>query len=287
MNLGVDIGGTFTDFVVLDEGRLAIHKVLSTRDPAQGFLQGLRELAIPSGYSLVHGSTVATNAILERKGVRTALFATKGFGDVIEIGRQTRPSLYDFSAQRPPPFVPAELRFEVDERVDYHGHVLRPARAEQIDELVERLRAADAEAVAVSLLFSFVNPMHERLVAERIAASGLDVPVSLSHLVLPEYREYERTSTVVINAYVAPLIDRYLANLEVGLGDTPLRIMQSSGGSISAQVARRESVRTALSGPAGGVVGAFYVAQTAGYSHVITFDMGGTSTDVSLCPGHI
>jgi N-methylhydantoinase A len=303
--VGVDVGGTFTDYVYVRDGRLTIHKRLTTpEDVAGGLLAGLEEMGAAAASEIVHGSTVATNALLERKGARTALVTTKGFADVLEIGRQNRPELYALTGRRPPPLVPAELRFEVDERMDATGAVLRPLDPASLHAAVEAIRRAGAESVAVVLLFSFLNPAHERAVGA--ALEQLGIPVSLSCEVLPEYREYERTSTLVANAYVAPLVSRYLRRLADGLASfgapasertlagqrtgsaqprRSLRIIQSNGGSISAAVAAALPVRTVLSGPAGGVVGAFHVARLAGFTRVITFDMGGTSTDVSLCDG--
>jgi N-methylhydantoinase A len=286
--LGVDIGGTFTDFFLWQDGRLSIYKRPSTpQDPSQAVLLGLEE----TGWrpeEVVHGSTVATNAVLERKGARTALVTTRGFRDVLAIGRQTRPSLYDLEPRRPPPIVPDDLRFEVDERLDFQGRALRALDPSEVEEVLERVTEAGAESLAVCLLFSFQNPAHEETVAAAARRRGLFV--SASHEVLPEYREYERTSTTALNAYVAPVVGRYLARLEEGLaagGVKRLRIMQSGGGSADARTAAALAVRTVLSGPAGGVAGAFAVATQAGFRDVITFDMGGTSTDVCLCPGRI
>jgi N-methylhydantoinase A len=295
MILGVDVGGTFTDLVLLDDaGQVRIHKLLtSARDPSVAILNGIADLdaGLETGRTsrIVHGATVATNALLERRGARTALVTTQGFRDVLEIGRQTRSSLYTLHPSRPAPLVPACWRFELPERVDRQGTILLPLDLQATDSLVRQLLAEGVESVAVCFLFSFLNPTHERQVGERIAALGGDSApfVSLSCEVLAEYREYERTSTTVINAYVAPLMDRYLANLEQGLGAQRLQIMQSNGGVISAESARRQAARTALSGPAGGVVGSFELARMAGFEQIITFDMGGTSTDVSLCPGRI
>jgi N-methylhydantoinase A len=238
---------------------------------------------------VVLGPTSPTNALLERRGARTALVTTEGFGDVLEIGRQTRPALYSLHPTRPAPLVPARWRFELPERVDRHGAVLIPLNLDAVDPIVQEILDQGVESVAVCFLFSFLNPAHERQVRGRIEALGGDrAPfVSLSSDVMPEYREYERTSTTVINAYVAPLMSRYLANLEAGLGGRRLRIMQSNGGIISAESAGALAARTALSGPAGGVVGAFELAHLAGFGDAITFDMGGTSTDVALCPGRI
>ncbi|HET9017158.1 MAG TPA: hydantoinase/oxoprolinase family protein, partial [Thermomicrobiaceae bacterium] len=286
--VGVDTGGTFTDFVLLDDGRVRVHKVLSTPDnPARAILQGLVDLGTGGRLAaVVHGSTVATNAVLEHKGVRTGLITTSGFRDVLEIGRQTRPKLYDLRVERQPPLVERALRLEVLERLDERGGVLVPLDPATVRAAIAALAEAGVESVAVCLLFSFANPAHEATVAEAARAAGLHV--SASHEVLPEFREYERTSTVALNAYVAPLMDRYLGRLEEELpGRAPLRIMQSNGGSISATTARREAARTLLSGPAAGVVGAAFVAEASGYGQTITFDMGGTSTDVALVDGAI
>jgi N-methylhydantoinase A len=291
MILGVDVGGTFTDFCLLNgAGEVRIHKLLtSARDPSQAILQGIADLDADPEATVVHGATVATNALLERHGARTALVTTEGFGDVLEIGRQTRPELYTLHPTRPAPLVPAGWRFEVPERIDPHGTVQVPLDLEAVDAVVRQLLADRIESVAVCLLFSFLNGAHEQQIRDRIIAlgAGSSPLVSLSSEVLPEYREYERTATTVINAYVAPLMGRYLANLERGLQGRRLRVMQSNGGSISAESARTLAARTALSGPAGGVVGAFELARLAGFEQAITFDMGGTSTDVSLCPGRV
>lgn len=280
---GVDTGGTFTDIVLLQDGRMAVHKVLSTpMDPSRSIIGGLQELdAFNDIHVLVHGSTVATNAVLERKGVLTGLITTAGFRDVLEIGRQTRPDLYSIQVQKVPPLVPRARRLEVVERLNERGEVLSPLDESSLEKALEVLQEARVEAVAISLLFSFANPEHEQRVARYIRAANLYVSASCE--VLPEFREYERTSTVVLNAYVGPLIDRYLARLEQALPETnTLRIMQSNGGSISSAMARREAARTLLSGPAAGVVGAAFVAQASGYTQLITLDIGGTSTDVAL-----
>jgi N-methylhydantoinase A len=225
----------------------------------------------------VHGTTVGTNALLQRRGARIALITTKGFEDVLVIGRQARPELYNLNAIKPAPLVDDGLRLGIRERVVASGEVIEPLAEGDLSKLVKKLKQSRVEAVAISLLFSFLHPEHE----ERIAASlaDLNLPLSISSRILPEYREYERTSTVVINAYLQPLMGRYLKRLPLN----NLRVMQSSGGSISADVAAVEPVRTILSGPSGGVVGALRAAQSAGIQNVITFDMGGTSTDVALC----
>jgi len=295
--LGIDVGGTFTDFLLWQDGRVSVYKRPSTpEDPARGVLEGLHEMAARPQESLAarqelevaHGSTVATNAIIERKGAKTALITTHGFRDLLVIGRQTRPSLYDLSPRRPPPLIPDELRLEAEERLDSHGRVLQRLDESQVERLLDELKAQGVESLAICFLFSFLNPDHERLVAE--AARKRKLFVSPSHEVLPEHREYERTTTTVANAYVGPVVSRYLSRLESQLrkeGIVSLRVMGSSGGSMSPQSAGRLAVRTALSGPAGGVAGAFQIASAAGFDRIITLDMGGTSTDVSLCPGRI
>jgi N-methylhydantoinase A len=283
MRIGIDTGGTFTDFVVVRDGRIEVFKKFSTpREPEAAILEGLKGLQ-PS--EVIHGSTVATNALLERKGARVALLTTEGFEDVLAIGRQTRRELYNIFVRRPDPLVPAELRFGVKERTLYDGSVDRILDVQHLQTLVAGLHRGDVEAAAVCLLFSFANSEHEEAVAEALAPLG--IPVSLSSRVLAEYREYERTSTTVINAYLAPLMGSYLNRLGGYLGRTRLRVMQSNGGAVRARTAADLPVHTIVSGPAGGVVGAFHVASAGGYSNIITFDMGGTSTDVALCEGGI
>ncbi len=284
MRIGVDVGGTFTDFVVEEKGRWWTFKLPSTpRDPAAAVLAGLARLGRPGGRQIVHGSTVATNALLERKGAPTALITTRGFRDVLQIGRQNRPVLYDLFVDPPEPLIPEAWRLEVDERVDADGRVRVPLDPAQVEALIPFLREQGVTSVAVVFLFSFLRPEHERLAGRILEAAGFSV--SLSSEVLPEFREYERTSTTVINAYLAPVLDRYLGRLEEALAGDDLRILQSNGGRLSPREARRHAVRSVLSGPAGGVVGARYVADLAGIRRILTFDMGGTSTDVSLADG--
>jgi N-methylhydantoinase A len=286
--IGVDTGGTFTDFVFERDGRVELFKVPSTpSDPSLAIQQGLDRICAEIGSQLdhievVHGTTVGTNALLQRKGARIALVTTAGFEDVLAIGRQARPELYNLNAVKPPPLVADELRLGIRERVVASGAVLESLNERDLQSLVRKLKQGGVEAVAISLLFSFLYPEHEERIASALAS--LDVPLSISSRILPEYREYERTSTVVINAYLQPLMGRYLKRLSDQQGTRlNLRVMQSSGGSISADVAATEPVRTILSGPSGGVVGALRAAQSAGIQNVITFDMGGTSTDVALC----
>lgn len=285
VRVGVDTGGTFTDFVFEANGRLEIFKLASTpSDPSRAIAAGLQTVAEKAGVALrslevVHGTTVGTNALLERRGARTALVTTRGFEDVLVIGRQARPELYNLNAVKPPPLVPDNLRFGLGGRVTATGEVIEALDEAELQKLVRRLRKARVDSVAICLLFSFVDSAFEKRIAE--ALSVLNLPLSISHQILPEYREFERTSTVTINAYLQPLMGTYLQRLAT---NTPsLRVMQSSGGSISASVAAREPVRTILSGPAGGVVGALRAARAAGFEKIITFDMGGTSTDVALC----
>ena len=284
--VGIDVGGTFTDIAVLEDGKLTVHKLPSTpADPSRGILQGVKETGVTSA-EFVHGSTVATNALLEGNGARTALITTMGFEDVLEIGRQSRAELYNFEMDRAPALAPWELRFGLPERVDHTGAIVEDLTQEAIQTLIGLLEESKVEAVAVSFLFSFLNTAHEDMVLNALRQMKNPPYISISSRVLPEFREYERTSTVVVNSYVGQVMSRYLGELEGPLGKG-LRIMQSSGGSITVGLASEQPVRTILSGPAGGVVGAFYTAMQAGYPDIITVDMGGTSTDVSLCPGEI
>ena len=291
VRVGVDTGGTFTDFVYHAGGRARVFKLPSTpADPSLAIVEGLRRVAAEAGAGLgelevVHGTTVGTNALLERRGARAALVTTAGFEDVLVIGRQARGSLYDLDWSRPAPLVPERLRFGVRERVGADGRVVEELTDEEVAALAGKLKRAGVEAVAVSLLFSFARPAHERRIERALAEALPGVPLSVSHRILPEYREYERTSTVAINAYLQPLMGAYLGRLGARVSPRHLRVMQSSGGSISARVAAREPVRTILSGPAGGVVGAGRAALDAGFADIVTFDMGGTSTDVALCAG--
>jgi N-methylhydantoinase A len=283
--VAIDTGGTFTDCVTLRDGKLVALKVFSTpQDPGQAVLNGLRELGASAAAVVQHGTTVGTNAMLERKGARVAFVTTHGFEDTIAIGRQARPKLYDWFQPAPACLVPGELRFGVEERTSAEGERLRVPDEDALKVLAEAIRSGNADAVAVSLLFSFANVENERAVAAALEELGL--PLSVSHRILPEFREYERASTVVANAYLAPLVGRYLGNLAGGIeaksGEARLEVMQSSGGIISARVAAAEPVRTVLSGPAGGVVGAYRLASAAGFERIIGFDMGGTSTDVCL-----
>jgi N-methylhydantoinase A len=309
MRIAIDTGGTFTDCIYVRDGRLEILKVPSTPNnpaeaiagaldkilsegrsfssdaaPARG--KGLQPLT-PASLDLICGTTVGTNALLQRRGGRVALVTTLGFEDVIEIGRQARPRLYDFFVERPEPLVPRARRFGLRERVSENGRALeRPSRAELM-RVVRQVVRSRADTVAVCLLFSFANPAHEQAIARALRAKA--IPVSVSHEILPEFREFERTSTTVVNAYLVPVMSRYLAEMQSLAArrarTVSVRVMQSSGGIVSAGVVSREPVRTILSGPAGGVLGAQYVAARAGFPRIIGFDMGGTSTDVALLEG--
>jgi N-methylhydantoinase A len=283
MRIGVDAGGTFTDFIVLhDDGRIETFKLRSNpAAPASVILAGLDRAAGRRRADVVHGSTVATNALLERKGARTALVTTAGFEDVIQIARQNREELYNLTPTPRTPLVPKTLRFGVNERAYYDGTIARRPTAHELAALAARLKRARVESIAICFLHAYRVFENEQLVADALQGLGY---VSSSHDICPEFREYERTSTTVINAYVGPLMDRYLGQLENGCRHR-LSIMQSNGGFLSAREARRHAVRTALSGPAGGVVGALEMARLSGYTRILGFDMGGTSTDVSLCDG--
>lgn len=286
VRVAIDTGGTFTDCVTLVDGELRVFKLFSTPgDPSQAVMEGIRCMGAASAdetLELRHGTTVGTNTMLERNGARVAFITTAGFEDTIAIGRQTRSSLYDWFAPVPERLVPRSLRFGVRERVSAEGEILLRPSEEELAGLVEQVRVSGAEAVAISMLFAFANPETERRV--EAAMGSLGVPVSASHRILPEFREYERASTTVVNAYLAPKMESYIRSLEERVAveheEGRVNVMQSSGGIIAARVTAREPVRTVLSGPAGGVIGAAQVARRAGFERIIGFDMGGTSTDV-------
>jgi N-methylhydantoinase A len=288
--LGVDVGGTFTDFVFLSDGAIRIAKRPSTPDhPGRAIIDGLTEFGW-SPEEVVHGSTVATNTLLTRTGAPTALITTKGFRDTLAIGRQARPDLYALHPLRHDPLVPQRLRLEVEERIAANGEVVTPLDLEQLDNVLDRIERAGVRSIAICFLFSFINSTHETIAAARARERGFSV--SSSFEILPQHREFERMSTTTANAYLAPVMSNYLDALESrlstdGADQVRLRIMQSNGGSLSAASAGRNAVRTVLSGPAGGVAGAFAAAEADGIAQVITFDMGGTSADVALCPGRL
>ncbi|HET9405601.1 MAG TPA: hydantoinase/oxoprolinase family protein [Candidatus Sulfotelmatobacter sp.] len=288
LRIAIDTGGTFTDCVWVDptSKNFRMLKVFSTpADPSQAIVKALEKIVHDGTFVLLHGTTVGTNTLLERKGARTALVTTAGFEDAIEIGRQARLKLYDFFFDRVEPLVQRPLRFGINERTAGNGEILTKPSVADLGALANRVAAQKPEAVAISLLFSFANPGNEQAVSR--ALEELRIPLSISHKILPEFREFERTSTIVINAYLQPVMQRYLENLQRRareLGGTHPRIfvMQSSGGITALAAATREPVRTVLSGPAGGVVGAAASARASGFENIIAFDMGGTSTDVSL-----
>jgi N-methylhydantoinase A len=284
MRIAIDTGGTFTDCVYLKDGKLQVLKLFSTpADPSQAVLEALRRIGAPQRVVVRHGTTVGTNAMLERKGARVAFVTTAGFEDTIAIGRQARAKLYDWFQPAPDCLVPAELRFGVEERASAEGEALRSADPAALERLAEKISRSSADSIAISLLFSFANPSNEHDVAS--ALEKLNIPISISHRILPEFREYERASTVVANAYLSRAVGGYMEKLIASV-DREVQgwvdVMQSSGGIIPARLAAEEPVRTMLSGPAGGVMGAYQLAKLAGFDRIIGFDMGGTSTDVCL-----
>lgn len=299
MRIGIDVGGTFTDVVLIDDQRGKIHytKTFTTpKNPAQGVLNGIEKILNIADASIAdldymvhgHGTTIGTNALIERKGARTGLLTTRGFRDVLEIARVERPDegLYDFLVDLPAPLVPRFLRAEVDERIDAHGNVVHPLDEDSVVRAVNYLKAQRVETIAVCLLFSFLNPAHEQRVKEICNEIYPEAPVSLSSSICPEFREFERTSTTVINAYLQPIVERYLRNLTAMLnekyGAVQVRIMQASGGAISAEAAREHAVNIVNSGPAGGTVAGAFIGGLIGDKYVMTVDMGGTSFDIGL-----
>jgi N-methylhydantoinase A len=281
------VGGTFTDLVALVDGEVVTAKVPSTpRDQADGVMRAVEvspQVKPSEVAALAHGTTVATNALLERRGARTALVTTEGFRDVLEIARQDRPSLYDLTQSRLPALVPRELRFCVRERMGPDGEI-EPLDEASVRSVIDDLREADAEAVAVCLLFAFRHPEHERAVGDRLREALPGVHVSLASEVLPEFREYERFATTCADAYLAPRLSDYLRSLATRVEDASMPaplVMQSSGGVMELDAATHQAAACVLSGPAGGVVGAAYAACASGFQDVLSFDMGGTSTDVA------
>ena len=285
--VGIDTGGTFTDFVILGPGGVRVWKTLSTpADPGEAILEGLRATdMLGLEADIIHGSTVATNALLERRGARLGFLGTAGFEDLLLIGRQTRRELYNIMVEKREPLIPRRLCIGIRERTLADGTIERRPDPAEVGRAVDALRKAGVESVALCFLHSYANPANEEAVQRILRRRGL--PSSASHRILPEYREFERAGTTAVNAYVAPLMSRYLGRLERSLPAGRLRVMQSNGGSVSSRAAKETPVCTILSGPAGGVVGAREVASRAGFDRIISFDMGGTSTDVSLCDGGI
>jgi N-methylhydantoinase A len=281
MRIGVDTGGTFTDFIAIDDdGRVESFKLRSNpRDPASVILAGLERATRGHAAQVVHGSTVATNALLERKGARTAFVTTAGFEDIFHIGRQNRRELYNLTPIPPIPLVARDHCFGIEERTLFDGSELLTPTKQVLDELRARLEHSGVESMAICLLHSCQNPAHERAVAEALRGCGY---LSVSSEVSPEFREYERSSTAVLNAYVGPLMQRYLTRLVTATAKHEVGILQSNGGTITANEAAAMPVRTLLSGPAGGAIGAAWIAKRSGFRQVIGFDMGGTSTDVCV-----
>lgn len=282
--IGIDTGGTFTDFIYKKGEKWGVYKTLSTpSNPAEAVLKGITYITDGAPANIIHGTTVATNAILERKGVKTAIIANKGFEDIIEIGRQNRKELYNLKYKRGEHLVPPSLRFSINCRINADGDEIIPLNFNELDSVISKLKSSETEAVAVSFLFSFLNDKHEKYIGKILEKEGIFVCISSE--IMPEFREYERLSTTVVNAYVSPIMDRYLTFIKDNIKDSKFSVMQSNGGIISADTAIKQSVRTILSGPAGGAVGAFEIAKMSGFDKIITFDMGGTSTDVSLING--
>jgi N-methylhydantoinase A len=296
--IGIDVGGTFTDFTIIDEtlGEVKFHKVPSTpHDPSEAIERGLSDLLSDHDIAAAdishvgHGTTVATNLIIERKGSAVGLITTRGFRDILEIGRQTRPHLFDYSVAKPPVLVPRRHRIEVDERIDAHGNVLTALDEQAVRAAATCLRDAGVDAVTICFLHAYGNPTHEQRAREIVREVMPQAYISVSSEVLPEFREYERLSTTVLNASVGPrmarYLDRFLERVKgLGIAHDPFTI-HSNGGLMSATSVRQFPVRTCLSGPAAGVVGAAAVGRAIGYPDLVTFDVGGTSTDVSLIAG--
>ncbi len=286
--IGIDVGGTFTDFAVSQDGKLHVFKLPTTpQDQRLAIRNGIDQIDPGSGLpAIVHGTTVATNALLERKGAKTALITTQGFKDVLQIGRQNRPHLYRLSQPPPNSLIPSELRFEVRERVNSLGQVTEQLDEDSLHDLCQVLRDRGVESVCIVFLFSFLNPLHEKVTAKIIRLHLPGIPLSLSCEVLPEYREYERTVTTATNAYLQPPVGGYLANLQAGVSHHTFRVMRSSGGTIGLDTAQKQPVQLLVSGPAAGVAAAQALAQKALATvtpAIITLDMGGTSTDTALC----
>lgn len=284
MRIGIDTGGTFTDFVAVDHGMIKVHKELSTpHDPSIAIINGIKKLVDGNleDVEIFHGTTVATNALLERKGSDVALVTTEGFEDIIEIGRQNRKELYNIFEKQTDHLVKRTHRLGISERTDFKGKVVKPLSDTELLKLLRKIKKLKPEAVAISLINSYAGAKNELIIEK--ALKELGIPISVSSKILSEFREYERTSTVVINAYLINKVLGYMTNLNEKLGRSKISVLQSNGGLISTGQAGTEPVRILLSGPAGGVVGAFKLAENMGITKIMTYDMGGTSTDVSLC----
>lgn len=278
--LGIDTGGTFTDFIVYENGQLTTHKVLSTpKAPERAILQGIEELGLDtSNLAIVHGSTVATNALLEGKGVSTAYITNFGLADVLSIGRQTRKELYNLQPEKKAPPVASEYCLETGGRISASAEVIEPLTHLQLEQLVLQIKKLAPKAVAINLLFSYLDDEAEKRIAEVMPESTF---VSLSSEVLAEYKEYERGIATWLNSYVGPLVQNYLQRLQDALPEASIAVMQSAGGTIAAKLAGQQAVHMLLSGPAGGLAAAKFMGDITSRQGLLTFDMGGTSTDVA------
>ena len=294
IRVATDIGGTFTDLVAFDEdsGQVQLGKASSTpNDFSKGILDAvdISTIKLAEAAYFVHGCTVVINAITERKGVKTALVTTAGFRDVLEIGRGNRPDMYNLRFQKPVPFVPRQLRFEVRERVDRHGTILTPLQLEDLEPIIAHCQAEAVAAIGVCFLHAYAHPEHERQVAAKLKAALPGVAVTISSDITQEWREYERTNTTVLNGYVMPIIQGYLDRLETATGARamacPLHVMQSNGGTASFSMAKRLPIYLIESGPVAGVMGAAAIGQAIGEPNVISFDVGGTTAKCSLIEG--
>lgn len=287
VRIGVDTGGTFTDVFIAFNNQIAIKKIPSTpKNPSLAILRGIRDIleqqTVPT---IIHGTTVATNSLLEHKGGKIALVTTEGFEDVIFIGRQTRRQLYSLTCEERVPLLSSKQCFGIDERITNRGRIEKSLTRKEIKTLCDKIQRMNFEAVAVCLIHSYANPLHEELIGEELEKR--EIMASISNRILREYREYERTSVTAVNAFLMPVMSRYLEDLKRQLSGSDLRIMQSNEGHISPSAAMKEPLRTALSGPAGGVVAAHHLGGVSGFRNIISFDMGGTSSDVSLIEGQI
>ena len=288
MRIGIDTGGTFTDFVLLFGKTMIVHKVLSTpKDPSIAIKNGLIDLLGKGleNLEIYHGTTVATNALLERKGSKTVLITTKGFEDVIEIGRQNREELYNVFVKKTKPLVDRRCRIGVDERIDYKGKIIQTIDKNEISKLIHKIKKTNPKSIAVCLLNSYINPKHEKTIEK--ALRKLSIPLTLSSSLISEFREYERTSTTVINSYLINKVKDYMVNLDKRIKGSNISVLQSNGGLLTTSEASGEPARILLSGPSGGVIGGYKLGVKIGIEKIVTYDMGGTSTDVSLCDGSI
>ncbi|RKY86643.1 hydantoinase/oxoprolinase family protein [candidate division KSB1 bacterium] len=288
IKLCIDTGGTFTDFVIFRDGKIEVLKILSTPDnPANAVISGVNQLSedFSKIENIVYGTTIATNAFLERKGAKTCIITTKGFEDIIEIGRQNRPDIYTFYVIKPSPLVPESLRFGVNERTNARGEVEKKINPDEIKTIIDILKKNKVKSAAICFLHSYKNSKNEEMVAKLF--ENIDIHISCSSKIIPEYREYERFSTTVVNSYVSPVMSEHLSELENKFYGKNFYIMKSNGGMVLSSTIKEEAVHSILSGPSAGVIGAYEMGKLTGNKNIITFDMGGTSTDVSICPGKI